>query len=116
MDWPAEARAIIDDIKPFVKRISVSEGLGSSNMIIYFDIETFESRKILVSMNSNGFCILRDDKEGSQLENNIYETINSLLDEISSGYREAFVNSLIQKMGSIHQKEPFKEDVVQNQE
>lgn len=102
MDWLNEANAVIKDIKPFVSDIKIAEVPESCNMMIYFNIETLEKRKLLVSMSACGFCIINSD--GIEvISENIYETINSLLDANSCGYRRAFAKSLIEKINTIHE-------------
>jgi hypothetical protein len=125
MDWQAEANALIDDIKSYVRKIEVSTRHKSSDLRIFFDIVTLEGTMLTVSMDTNGFAIC--DKECEQkvensmnnseqrdetisenqshlsqdLDVKIYETINSLLDDNSPKYREAFAHDLYNKMNSL---------------
>lgn len=121
MDWRAEAIAIINDISKFVHKIEVSHRLESNDMRIYFDIETKERAKLIVSMDSIGFRICDKDElrqktnEASQVDGDalekatravidhtkVYETINALLDDNSPMYRDAFAHALMDKISSV---------------
>lgn len=125
MDWEAEAKALIEDIKPFVSKVEVSQEHRSCDMKIYFDIETLEKKKFIVMMNSSGFQIsdmVRMDPtigqapadEGHSMakgadgdgneddqEVKVYETISALLDDHSPNYRRAFAEALRDRLNSI---------------
>lgn len=105
IDWKSEANAVIEDVKQFVSSISIAKEPESNDMSIYFDIETFEREKFIVSMRSYGFTILNpNDKNNQDSDDNqpiVYETINALLDSKSVEYRKAFANSLLTKLTSI---------------
>ena len=111
MDWQAEAQALIDDISNYVNKIEISKSHKSSNYRLYFDVETLERTKLLVSMDSSGFMICDKDTGGSATSTDnqeqdsehvkIYETINSLLDHNSPKYREAFAGDLQRKIKSL---------------
>lgn len=120
LDWKAEAQAVIDDMRQYVSSIDVSRELNSSDMRVYFDIKTLEAKRLLVSMDSNGFVIcdskmpkdngLGDKPDDEQISHDksignnsgkIYETINALLDDNSGEYRKAFARTLLNKIESI---------------
>lgn len=113
MDWKAEAAAIIDDVKPFVESIKISDKHESSDMRIYFTIVTLERQILDVMLDSSGFSICdtscgygsRTDPEESpnvtNFEDRVYETINALLDDKSVEYRKAFARALSTKISSL---------------
>lgn len=93
MDWLKEARAVIDDVEPFVSSIAIAKKQKSTNLRIYFDITILEGKTFVVSMDSNGFSIW---DESDELQ--IYETINALLDVNSPRYREEFSRALMSRL------------------
>lgn len=119
MDWRSEANALIDDIKNHVRSIQVSNHLSSDDMEIFFDIETLEQTRLIISMGSSGFKVCSasrldtgDDTNLTSLSNGkhdienshsekIYETIYALLDDNSPMYRRSFATALISKISSI---------------
>lgn len=101
MDWLAEARAVIEDVKPYVSSIAIAKGMESTNMRIYFDLTILEGVEFVVSMDSSGFSIW--DESGETSDDTVYETINSLLDANSSRYREEFSKALASKMKLLEQ-------------
>lgn len=123
MDWKAEADAVIEDMRSFVKSIEISGEQESSDTRIYFDIVTLEGEHLVVMMSSNGFSICNRANESKdeharelnstgdqpdQTSNNptkceyiVYETINALLDDNSEGYRKAFAQALLTKINSL---------------
>ena len=122
MDWRDEASALIDDMKNYVNKIEISDRHQSSDMRIYLEIETLEGITFIVLMSANGFLVCDSETSKQQSEscgNNsdnaiargtnkpvessfkIYETINSLLDDNSPKYREAFAEDLYNKMRSL---------------
>ena len=127
MDWKTEACAVIEDVKPYVSSIKIARDQKSCDMRIYFDIETLELQKFVVSMDSNGFSICDNDQnngstteasnsntspsscnrydQDQQNETKIYETINALLDDNSVEYRKAFAQALLKRMKSLENLE-----------
>lgn len=100
MDWLNEAKAVIEDVKEFVNRIKISEEKESSNMGIYFEIETLESEILLVHMSAGGFKI--DDRLNEETNDSQgYETINALLFNSSTKYREKFAQCLVDKVNTL---------------
>lgn len=100
MDWLVEAKAVINDVKPYVSSIGIAEKQQSSNMRIFFDITVLEGKKLIVSMDSSGFCIC---EESGVPGDTTYETINALLDSNSARFREEFSKALISKVNLLDQ-------------
>lgn len=96
MNWIAEAKAVIDDVRPYVQSIDVAGGQESTDMRIYFDLTILEGEKFLVSMDANGFSICNQSDEPVT-----YETINALLDANSSRYRHEFSKALASKLSGV---------------
>ena len=69
MNWHAEARALIEDMRKFVLKIEVSQEYKSKDTRIYFDIETLEGNKLIVSMDSDGFSICDRPRQGEKDKN-----------------------------------------------
>lgn len=115
MDWMAEADAVIEDVKLFVSDIRVATNQESSDMRIFFEIVTLEKEKMIVAMDASGYTILECESQSdtdlsdnyvsqdamSNKESRVYETINALLDDRSTGYRNAFALALLNKIKSI---------------
>lgn len=120
MDWLKEAHAVIEDVKPFVRDISISSDRQSSDHRIYMDLETLDNKHLLIRMDSNGFSICHneiysiakkmktntgcDDKYQCD-QGKVYETIYALLSDNSSKYQQSFSEALIDKLRSIEQVE-----------
>lgn len=120
MDWKTEANAVINDIKPYISTIKISDVHPSNAMRIYFELETLEKEKLIISMDSTGFRVCDscefvphqsetktlkhlDDVQDEQDDDThgdekVYETIYSLLNERSVKYREAFAEALSTKI------------------
>ena len=92
MDWKSEAQALVDEMSPFVKNISITE---TSDSQVNFEIVTLEGNFLLVAMKSDGFRIYNMD------DSHVYETLNSLLDDNSNDYRKAFAQALLNKLNSL---------------
>lgn len=110
LDWVEEANAVMKDIERFVACINISQHYKSNCMRIFFEIETLEHERLIVCMSSRGFTICPENDDltndccnhtKSNESENIYETINALLDDNSKCYRESFAQALCEKMESI---------------
>lgn len=112
MDWKAEAEAVIEDVNSFVSSIKISCTLESNDLMIFFEVVTLEMQEFTVKLDSSGFSIRdieRDEgrrketfnSNNSHQNENVYETIHSLLEDKSVMYREAFARALIDKLAPL---------------
>lgn len=54
-EWKHEIKAVISDVKDYVKEISIAEEIPCSNSEIYCNITTFEGEKFCIELTSSGF-------------------------------------------------------------
>lgn len=101
MDWKAEARAVIEDIKQDVKEIAVSDKLPGDDNGIYLNVETLDrdENRFCVRMSALGFEIVGREYDqvaeaAEEDQSVIYETPYALLSAISKSYSESFANRL----------------------
>lgn len=125
--WRSEALAIIEDIRKFVKQISISHHLPCDQNGIYMNLETKEGSRLTIELSSAGFrvcghqfdTLIKEDTgpavmAGSEQDqqqhadgqislNVYYETPYALLDSISIGYRDCFSTELAQRLQALCQ-------------
>lgn len=122
--WRSEALAIIEDIRKFVKHISISHILPCDQNGIYMNLETKEGSCLTIELSSAGFRVSghqfdtlmhsdapavmagseQDETVDEKLSLNVYyETPYALLDSISIGYRDCFSNELAQRLQALCQ-------------
>ncbi|KAF7490904.1 GSK3-beta interaction protein [Sarcoptes scabiei] len=121
--WRSEALAVIDDIKPFVSQMSISNVLPCDTNGIYLNLEIKESNKFTIELSSAGWPIDLDkndqqqqNKQHSSTYNSsvikinddlsismqkYFETPYSLLDSLSPSYRNSFSNELVQRLAAL---------------
>ena len=105
--WKEEVEAIIKDIKDHVISAEISNVLESTDTAIYVNLTTKEGKELTVELTFQGFAVVgtRHDTFQPQSETKYYETIYSLLDEASAGYRQSFGNSLSLKLKNLHDEQ-----------
>lgn len=103
--WPDEAAAVINDVKSHVREIFISKSLPTTELEIYLNCETLESRKCTIRLSSEGFQIVGDayDKV-DHLNGYPYETPYALLNVVSPGYAESFGNKLSAALQDLQQQ------------
>ncbi|KPM10279.1 DUF727 domain containing protein [Sarcoptes scabiei] len=69
--WRSEALAVIDDIKPFVSQMSISNVLPCDTNGIYLNLEIKESNKFTIELSSAGFRVCGLDFDTIMNENNV---------------------------------------------
>ncbi|XP_045196984.1 GSK3B-interacting protein-like [Mercenaria mercenaria] len=100
-----EAEEVIKEIKYAVNSVELSKVLQSTDEYAFFNLETKENHQYCVELSPKGFRLagkqfdVLDQQEG---ESKFYETIYSMLDSISPGYRNTFGDTLIQKLQGLH--------------
>ncbi|RWS25542.1 GSK3-beta interaction protein-like protein [Leptotrombidium deliense] len=99
--WFNEGAAVIADIKAHVNRMEISEKLKTNKEGVYFNLETKEAEKYCIEMSVAGFRICANSFDTIAECSNYFETIYSLLDSISTLYRQSFGNALIDKLNQI---------------
>lgn len=98
-----EADAVLRDVQFGVKHAQVSN-LSSQfeTMGVIFEITTLEGDFLLVLMNQSGFQTTTKEKLTlNDLEGQWYETIEALMMEKSSEYRNSFHATLWTKLSSL---------------
>lgn len=97
--WKLEAQAIINDVKQHVTDIKISEKLRNNNQFFYLNLTTLEDLKFCIELSSAGFTIVGNEHDKiSNRESEHFETPYSLLNFVSSRYRDSFGNSLVHKL------------------
>lgn len=97
--WKLEAQTIINDVKQHVTDIKISEKLRNNNHFLYLNLITLEGLKFCIELSSAGFTIVGNEHDDtSKRESEHYETPYSLLNFVSSQYRDSFGNSLVHKL------------------
>lgn len=104
--WREEAQGVIKEITEYVKLFDISDEVPSSNSQIFLNLVTLEDNTFTIRLNERGFSVVGEelntsDKEGEK----VYETPHSLLDNLSTGYRQAFGNHLSSQLLKL-QREP----------
>lgn len=108
--WPDEAAAVISDVKNHVKEIYISTALPSTDLDIYMNCETLENNKYTIRLSSDGFQIVSHSYDKvDDLNGYPYETPYAMLNEISSGYTNAFGNDLTQALFKLQQSQGSNE-------
>jgi len=108
--WSSEATAVIADIHPYVKEISISTALPRDSSGVYLNLQTKEDKMYTIEMSSAGFRIagqkydsIEPEADSGQNTNGIvyFETIYALLDVISPAYRHSFSTALADKLNQL---------------
>ncbi|XP_057714917.1 GSK3-beta interaction protein [Corythoichthys intestinalis] len=104
-DMRLEADAIVNDVLFAVAQMHVSKNLNNSSDVAYINVETRESNRYCLELTEAGLRVVGyafnqvDEDLGTQY----HETVYSLLDTLSPGYREAFGNALLRRLESLKQ-------------
>lgn len=104
-DMRLEAEAVVNDVLFAVSEMHVSQGLNSASDVAYINVETREGNRYCLELTEAGLRVVgyAFDQVDEDLSTQYHETVYSLLDTLSPGYREAFGNALLQRLERLKQ-------------
>ncbi|XP_017332149.1 GSK3-beta interaction protein [Ictalurus punctatus] len=99
-DMRLEAEAIVSDVLFAVSNMFVSKTLTSGLDLAFINVETREGKRYCLELSEAGLRVVGHtfDQVDAGLSTQYHETVYSLLDSLSPGYREAFGNALLQRL------------------
>lgn len=104
-DMRLEAEAVVNDVLFAVTEMFVSHSLNNAPDVAYINVETREGNRYCLELTDTGLRVVgyAFDQVDEELSNQYHETVYSLLDTLSPGYREAFGNALLQRLERLKQ-------------
>lgn len=106
INWPDEAAAVINDVKVHVREIFISTKLPATELEIYLNCETLESKRCTIRLSADGFQIVGDSYDKiDDVTTFPYETPYALLNVISPGYSVSFGNELSKALENLQKEE-----------
>ncbi|KAM3594063.1 uncharacterized protein V6R79_001590 [Siganus canaliculatus] len=104
-DMRLEAEAVVNDVLFAVSEMHVSQILTSASDVAYINVETRERNRYCLELTEAGLRVVgyAFDHVNEDLSSQYHETVYSLLDTLSPGYREAFGNALLQRLERLKQ-------------
>ncbi|CAG10608.1 unnamed protein product [Tetraodon nigroviridis] len=104
-DMRLEAEAVVNDVLFAVSQMHVSQSLNSTSDVAYINVETREGNRYCLELTEAGLRVVgyAFNQVNEDLSTQYHETVYSLLDKLSPGYREAFGNALLQRLESLSQ-------------
>ncbi|XP_062863691.1 GSK3-beta interaction protein [Trichomycterus rosablanca] len=104
-DMRLEAEAIISDVHFAVRDMFVSKTLSNRLDVAFINVETREGNRYCLELSEAGLRVVGYvfDQVEEGLSTQYHETVYSLLDSLSPGYREAFGNALLQRLERLDQ-------------
>lgn len=104
-DMRLEAEAVVNDVLFAVTDMRVSHSLSSGLDVAYINLETREGQRYCLELTEAGLRVVGHvfDQVHEELSTQYHETVYSLLDSLSPGYREAFGNALLQRLERLKQ-------------
>uniref|UniRef100_A0A3P8RMD4 Gsk3b interacting protein n=1 Tax=Amphiprion percula TaxID=161767 RepID=A0A3P8RMD4_AMPPE len=104
-DMRLEAEAVVNDVLFAVAEMHVSQSLSSASDVAYINVETREGNRYCLELTEAGLRVVgyAFDQVDEDLSTQYHETVYSLLDTLSPGYREAFGNALLQRLERLKQ-------------
>ncbi|XP_063353000.1 GSK3-beta interaction protein [Pelmatolapia mariae] len=104
-DMRLEAEAVVNDVLFAVSEMHVSQSLNSASDVAYINVETREGNRYCLELTEAGLRVVgyTFDQVDENLTTQYHETVYSLLDTLSPGYREAFGNALLQRLERLKQ-------------
>lgn len=99
-DWQAEAKAVIQDVQPHVKKIEVAT-LTPSGCGIVLNLTTIEDQNFSVLLSPAGFSVIGNEHNSDSQKNRnerAYESQYALLIALSPLYQMSFGNLLREKL------------------
>ncbi|XP_022669877.1 uncharacterized protein LOC111268132 isoform X2 [Varroa jacobsoni] len=104
--FPEEVESVMNDVRFGVEEISLSKKFAVTPISAHLNIITKEDRTLFVLMSPQGFRIIGDARDTSNIENGaVYETIQALLDHESPEYRRRFSEALAERLKAIADEE-----------
>lgn len=109
-----EVEFLINDIGFAVNSISLSKTLSQTSNTVYLNIETKDEEVFTVRLTLQGFQVVSHendkDENGSVKYPVAYETIYSLLENISPSYVSLFGKALTEKLEALKRLEDDNEE------
>lgn len=104
-DMRLEAEAVVNDVLFAVTEMYVSQSLDCALDVAYINVETREGNRYCLELTEAGLRVVgyAFDQVDESLSTQYHETVYSLLDTLSPGYREAFGNALLQRLERLKQ-------------
>uniref|UniRef100_A0A8C1SV02 Gsk3b interacting protein n=1 Tax=Cyprinus carpio TaxID=7962 RepID=A0A8C1SV02_CYPCA len=104
-DMRLEAEAVVNDVLFAVTDMRISHSLSSGLDVAYINVETREGQRYCLELTEAGLRVVGHgfDQVDEGLSSQYHETVYSLLDSLSPGYREAFGNALLQRLERLKQ-------------
>ncbi|XP_049596061.1 GSK3-beta interaction protein [Syngnathus scovelli] len=104
-DMRLEADAVVNDVLFAVAQMHVSKNLNNSSDVAYINVEIREGNRYCLELTEAGLRVVgyAFNEVDEDLSTQYHETVYSLLDNLSPGYREAFGNALLQRLESLKQ-------------
>ncbi|TNM95482.1 GSK3-beta interaction protein [Takifugu rubripes] len=104
-DMRLEAEAVVNDVLFAVSQMHVSQSLNSALDVAYINVETREGNRFCLELTEAGLRVVgyAFNQVNEDLNTQYHETVYSLLDMLSPGYREAFGNALLQRLERLGQ-------------
>ncbi|KAL6477850.1 hypothetical protein MHYP_G00136850 [Metynnis hypsauchen] len=104
-DMRLEAEAVVSDVLFAVTDMHVSQTLTNALDVAYINVETREGNRYCLELTEAGLRVVgyAFDQVDEGLGSQYHETVYSLLDSLSPGYREAFGNALLQRLERLKQ-------------
>ncbi|XP_034530475.1 GSK3-beta interaction protein [Notolabrus celidotus] len=104
-DMRLEAEAVVSDVLFAVAEMYVSHSLSSALDVAYINVETREGNRYCLELTEAGLRVVgyAFDQVDEDMSTQYHETVYSLLDTLSPGYREAFGNALLQRLERLKQ-------------
>ncbi|XP_076445460.1 GSK3B-interacting protein-like [Babylonia areolata] len=99
-----EAEEVVKEVAFAVNFVEVSKVLPITDVLVYLNLCTKENDNFCVELSVQGFRVVggqHDTVEGDSTWSRHYETIYSLLDAVSPGYRNSFSETLMAKLQSL---------------
>lgn len=95
INWTDEATAVINDVKDHVREMSISSALQATELEIYLNCETLESKRCTIRLSGEGFQIVGNGYDkADDLKTFPYETPYALLNALSPRYSVSFSSEL----------------------
>ncbi|XP_018619583.1 GSK3-beta interaction protein [Scleropages formosus] len=104
-DMRLEAEAVVNDVLFAVAEMYVSHLLENTLDVAYINVKTREGNRYCLELTEAGLRVVgyEFDHVDDTLTCQYHETVYSLLDSLSPGYREAFGNALLQRLERLKQ-------------
>ncbi|KAM5129505.1 GSK3B-interacting protein isoform 1-T5 [Mantella aurantiaca] len=103
-DMRMEAEAIVNDVLFAVGNMFVSKNLACAVDVAYINVQIREGTRYCLELTDAGLRVVgfAFDQVDSGCHSQYHETIYSLLDSLSPGYREAFGNALLRRLEALN--------------